>query len=116
MITIHLHDLIFFAFHGLHEEEKILGNKYEVNADVSFDALDTITRLDQTVDYAIVYEIIKKRMAIPTDLLEIVTQEMTHEIQKSFPLVRTVNISIKKKYPPIVSIEGSVGISYKKEY
>ena len=34
MITIHLHHLIFFACHGLHEEEKILGNEYEVNAEV----------------------------------------------------------------------------------
>ena len=116
MITIHLHHLIFFAFHGLHEEEKILGNEYEVNAEVSIDALQTITRLEQTVDYATIYEIIKKRMAIPTGLLETVTQELTQEIKMNFPLVRSVSISIRKKYPPIVSIEGSVGVSYKKEY
>ena len=55
-------------------------------------------------------------MAIPTGLLETVTQELTQEIKMNFPLVRSVSISIRKKYPPIVSIEGSVGVSYKKEY
>ena len=36
MITVHLHNLQFNSFHGIHAEEKILGNEYLVDASVVF--------------------------------------------------------------------------------
>ncbi len=67
MITIHLYNLKFYSFHGVHEEEKLLGNEYEVNADVRFhEDQGGIHSLSQTINYAEVFEIIKKRMHIPT--------------------------------------------------
>jgi len=58
MFTIHLHHLRFFSFHGVHEEEGILGNDFEVNVDATFNSNETITRLHQTVNYVKVYDII----------------------------------------------------------
>jgi dihydroneopterin aldolase len=31
LLTIHLNNLLFHAYHGLYEEEQILGNNFEVN-------------------------------------------------------------------------------------
>jgi len=36
MIRVQLHNLIFRAFHGIHEEERILGNDYIVEVSLRF--------------------------------------------------------------------------------
>lgn len=117
MITIHLHNLIFFSFHGVHEEEKILGNEYEVNADVQFhEEHAQIHSLCETINYVDVFEIIKDRMKIPTQLLETVVMEIGNSIYEKYNYVRSINVSLKKKHPPIEKIEGSVGVSWHKEF
>ena len=116
MLSIHLHNLTVFAHHGLYEDEKILGNEFEINADISIDAPQTITLLDQTIDYVAVCNLIKERMAIPTPLLETVVQELIEQIHSAFPSSRRIFISIRKKYPPLLHFEGSVGVSCTKEF
>ena len=34
MLTIQLHQLLFFAYHGLYEAEKINGNQFELDVDI----------------------------------------------------------------------------------
>jgi 7,8-dihydroneopterin aldolase/epimerase/oxygenase len=116
MITLHLHSLRFFSYHGLYEEEKILGNEYEVNADVAFDEKRTISSLNETINYANIFESIKQRMNVPTALLETVVQDLAKEIRSIDPRIKMISISIKKKNPPIANIQGSVGVSYKIEF
>ncbi|MEP7237435.1 MAG: dihydroneopterin aldolase [Ferruginibacter sp.] len=116
MFTINLHNLIFFSFHGVHEEERILGNDYEVNVQLSFYAAEQITKLDQTINYASVYEIIKQQMAIPTMLLETVAQNLAQKIYEHDNRIKNISVSIEKKNPPIPNITGTVSITYKKDF
>lgn len=116
MFTVHLHQLQFFAHHGVHEEERLLGNHFEVNVDVQFYSEEKIETLEQTVNYAAVYELIKKRMSVPTPLLETIAQELAETIHENFPEVLAVNISIYKKHPPIAAFEGQTGISYSQTF
>ena len=116
MFTIHLHHLRFFSFHGVHEEEGILGNDYEVNADVTFNSTDTIKSLHQTVNYVKIYDIIKQQMQIPTALLETVAQDLAQKIYTADNRITSININIKKLHPPIPNFLGSVGVSYKKDF
>ena len=83
MITIQLQNLVFTSFHGIHEEEKILGNQYVVNAEVQFHERDeVIEHIHETVDYSIIYSIIRKRMSIATPLLETIVMEAGNEIHQ----------------------------------
>lgn len=116
MFTINLNNLKFFSFHGLYEEEKILGNEYEVNVSLSFETEEKITTLEQTINYASVYGLIKKRMAIPAALLETLAQDLAQQIHNLDLRITTITISIEKKNPPIPNIQGSVGVTYTKEY
>ena len=116
MFTIHLHNLKFFAFHGLHDEEKVLGKEYDVNADVSFEENGAVNRLHQTIDYVKIYYIIKQRMNTPTQLLETVAQDLAQLIYKADNRITSIHISIKKIHPPIAAFEGNVGVSYKKDF
>ena len=117
MITIHLHNLKFYSYHGVHEEEKILGNEYEVNADIQFHEEDVqIHTLSETINYVDLFEIIKNRMKIPTQLLETVVMEIGYSIYEKYNHVTSIDISLKKNHPPIEGIEGTVGVSWHKEF
>ena len=102
MITVHLHNLHFNSFHGIHEEEKILGNEYLIDASVEFhEEREVITSIHDTINYEDIYNIIKERMSVPTPLLETIVMEIGNEIHNEFPQVRSINISLKKCIHPL---------------
>ena len=113
MLSIHLQNIILFAYHGVYDEEKILGNEFELNIIIKHTPqILPIKHLSDTIDYITVYELVKKRMAIPTPLLETLATEIAQLILAQFSLVKTVSISIKKLYPPVSQFKGSIGISF----
>jgi len=116
MFTIQLNNLRFFSFHGLYEEERVLGNEYEINAAVTIAAHEPVTALHQTIDYVKIYHIIKQQMDVPTALLETVVQNLAEHIYTSDNRITSINISIKKLYPPIAAFMGNVAVSFKKDY
>lgn len=112
MFTIHLYNLKFFSYHGLHEEERILGSEYEVNADIGFTHSEKIISIHQTVDYVTAYQVIKKQMDMPVHLLETLAQNIAEEIKVIDERIHSVIIRIKKISPPITSFCGNVGVTY----
>lgn len=116
MVTIQLKNLLFFSHHGIHEEEKILGNTFEINVDISFNATDRIDSLEQTINYASVYAIIKQRMSIPTELLETLAQDIAHQVHAVDSRILSITVAVEKKNPPIPGMEGSVGVTCRKDF
>lgn len=116
MFTIQLHNLKFFSYHGVHEEERILGAEFEVNAELSFNEPNPVTSLDQTIDYIKIYALIKQRMSVPTALLETVAQGLAENIYAIDNRITSISINIKKTNPPIANFQGSVGVSFKKDF
>jgi 7,8-dihydroneopterin aldolase/epimerase/oxygenase len=113
MLTIHLHNLIFFAHHGLYEQEKILGNEFVVNVDIEhLPITENINNIHQTINYVLVYNLVKQRMAEPTDLLETIAQDLCTVIFNQFKLAQKVSISITKKHPPVLNFVGNVGVTF----
>ena len=115
MLSIHLNKLKFHSFHGMHEEEKILGNELELNITVLVQSDEKIVSLKQTVNYVTLYEIIKQRMDTPTPLLETVAQDLAEMICSFDDRIKSVEINIKKLNPPIHNFHGQISVSYKKE-
>jgi dihydroneopterin aldolase len=116
LITIQLANLKFFSFHGIYEEEKILGNNFEVSVDISLETEENITTMQQTINYASVYEIIKQRMAIPTALLETLAQDLALKIYEYDNRIKSITVTVEKKNPPISNMQGSVCVSFKKDF
>ncbi|MEO8819816.1 MAG: dihydroneopterin aldolase [Ginsengibacter sp.] len=117
MIKVQLHNLSFNAFHGIHPEEKILGNEYVVDATLEFNERDqVIVHIEETVNYAQIYDIIKRKMNIPTPLLETVVMETGNEIRKKFPEMKSISISIKKMNPPIEGMQGFAQVSWQRQF
>lgn len=117
MVRINLHNLSFRGFHGIHEEEKVLGNDYSVDASVEFHERDeVIEHIDETIDYATIYFLIKNRMSVATPLLETIVMKAGIDIHEKFPGIKSITISIKKLHPPIEGMEGFAEVCWHKEF
>jgi len=76
-MTIELKQLRFFGHHGLYKEERKTGNEFEVNVSVSYiPGSELITELSSTINYAVLFETVRKRMKQPTDLLETLVMQI----------------------------------------
>jgi dihydroneopterin aldolase len=112
MLSVHLSKLAFYAYHGFYEEERKLGNNYEVDITISYDErTHTLDDLNNLVNYESVYEIVKKRMSIPTPLLEEIAESMISKIRHQYRQVSEISVSIFKLQPPIENFQGKAGIT-----
>jgi 7,8-dihydroneopterin aldolase/epimerase/oxygenase len=117
LVTVELNAATFFAFHGLYEEEKKTGGEFEVNLSVSyFTDKAVIDKIEQTVNYVKLYELVKQQMQEPAGLLETVAMRITAEIKGVFPQVNEITIKIEKKHPPVHNFSGSLSVTYRKQY
>lgn len=116
MYTIHLNKLSFYAHHGLHNEEAVIGTNFEVDVSIKFDSVQNITSISQTIDYTAVYKLIKKHMAQPVALLETLAQNITDDIYLLDKSIRLIIIEINKLHPPINNFSGTVGVTYSKAF
>ena len=58
-ISIELHQLRFFAAHGVYAEESKLENEFEVNLQLTYSAPpNIITKIDEIINYVAVYTIV----------------------------------------------------------
>lgn len=112
---IELRQLQFFSFHGLYAEERKVGGEYVVDLFVKYNSeKKQITSLEETINYEKLYDIVKKEMSQPRDLLEIISQSIAEKIQQLFPSIKEIEITIEKKNPPIAGFKGSVAVRFKK--
>ncbi len=116
MITVELKKLRFYGYHGLYLEEKKIGAEFEVNLSVLFLPPEKITSLDETIDYAKLYHLVKKEMEQPHELLETLVIEITQSIHFAFPAVKRIDITVTKLHVPIIGFAGTAGTSYRREY
>jgi dihydroneopterin aldolase len=117
MVKVQLQNLLFKAFHGIHEEEKLLGNDYSVDASIEFhEREEVIEHIDETIDYAKVYAIIKQRMDVPTPLLETVVMNIGNDIHQKFSDLRSITVSLKKLKPPIEGMQGFAEVTWQRQF
>ncbi len=113
MMKIHLEQLHFFAYHGLYEEERILGNEFVVDLCIQYQPNQKIIHsITETVDYTVVYDLLHQRMMVPTELLETIATDFCNQVMDKFPSVQVIEFSIKKIQPPIQKFVGNVGVSF----
>ena len=117
MLSIHLHKLQFYSFHGVHEEERMLGGEYEMDLEVRFEeSVNVITDLETSVNYNDLYDIADTEMSVPTSLLETVVMKIGERIHLKYAELKEISVSLTKLNPPIAKMKGSVGVRWKKKY
>ncbi|HVZ58066.1 MAG TPA: dihydroneopterin aldolase [Chitinophagaceae bacterium] len=114
---IRLENLRFTAHHGLYPEEALAGNEFRVDLWLAFvPAKEPFSRLEDTVNYERVYEVVKAHMDRRTNLLETLAMHITEEIGRDFPVVQEMEITIRKAHPPIRQFTGQVAVTYRKRF
>ena len=108
MAVIALEGMHFRAFHGLYEEERIIGNDFILDVEIKVDISKVmvihehgIDKIDNTINYETVYEICKIEMATPHKLLEQLLASIVLALKYQFKTMFSLKIKIKKLNPPM---------------
>lgn len=110
---ISLNNLKFYAYHGVLEEELRIGNEFRVDLSIILPNNEGIEKdkLENTVSYAELYNIVKEEMERPHKLLEKVALNISLIIKSKYSNVKRGKIRIEKTRPPIVGMLGSASVT-----
>ncbi len=99
---IRLKDMRFYAYHGVMEQEQIVGNQFVVNLEITAPLQQAIETdaLDATINYAEVYETVKEQMNIPSLLLEHAAGRILKALKQRFPQITCLEVELAKLNPP----------------
>lgn len=101
-MIIRLQDIEMQAYHGVFPEEKTKGNIFRVN--ITLEVADApgieTDKIEDTVNYQLLYDIVQHEMTIPSDLLEHVAGRIRDAIIRIFPKCK-LTVAISKKNPPL---------------
>ena len=110
-----LHDLRFYAYHGYYPEEQLLGNEFFVDVVVTFDYREPRPEgepgadFEHTVNYEILYRLIREEMEIPRKLLETACYDIFDRLTLNFPFLETISVQIRKSNPPF-GVDGATAV------
>ena len=101
--SIRLHDMRFYAYHGVMEQERRVGGEYLVSLQVETDLSRAVNSdsVADTVNYAQLYEVVRCEMAEPSQLLEHVAGRIGQRVLDRFPQVTALTVSVTKCNPPM---------------
>ena len=104
MTSIELEGLIVFGHHGYLEEERRLGQRFLVDLWVDLEEQATVSdRIDDTVDYRRLAEVVKDVFAGPSRLLlEGLAGAVADGVMARFPSVGRVRVRVRK--PDVVLV------------
>ncbi|MBO6035029.1 MAG: dihydroneopterin aldolase [Paludibacteraceae bacterium] len=113
MATITLENMQFYAHHGCFEEERKVGTNFSVTVTFSYDATIAATTdsISDAVNYAEVYQVIKKQMSMPSHLVENVAHRIKEALLKAFPAISSATVTVYKINPPLGEPFERVGVT-----
>lgn len=102
--TVKLENAVFYAHHGVMQEEHRIGGRFEVDVvmDVEFDEAATNDDLSKTVDYEKIYQLVR---SIVTEnnfyLIERLAYLIANGVLTDHPVVHAVEVEVRKPNPPV---------------
>lgn len=109
---IFLDNVRFFAYHGVGEQEREVGNEFIISLRLKVDitlAAET-DNVAHTVSYADVYESVKAEMEIPSALLEHVCGRIVKRLFRTFPAIEDIELKLSKRNPPMGADVDAAGV------
>lgn len=104
MDYLFLKGLRFYAYHGVFEQERAVGNTFTVDLKLGGDFKQACQSdaIEHALNYGDVYNVVAEVMAIPSRLLEHVAERICQRLKASFPLIATMEVTLTKTNPPLV--------------
>lgn len=100
---IYLREVRFHAYHGVMPQERTVGADFTVDLRVEYTFAKAMESDDvnDTLNYAQLYNIVKQEMAIPSNLLEHVAGRIAKAVMSAYPEILSVDIKLTKTNPPM---------------
>ena len=102
--TVRLVNAVFYAHHGVMEEEHVVGGRFEVDVAVTLDVAEAAETddLSRTVDYERVYRIAQEVVTGATAfLIERLAWRIAHAVREAYPAMARVEVTLRKPNPPV---------------
>lgn len=109
---ITLDDIRLYAYHGVMEQERRVGGWYTLSlvVDYPFEEALHSDNVADTANYAVMYDIVKSEMAVPSNLLEHVAGRIARRLMEVFPRMERVSVRLKKDNPPMSANCSGAGV------
>ena len=93
----------FQAYHGFYPEEQVIGCKYSVDLELTLDVTQAALQdeLQGTINYEIVYKIVRREMEINSKLIEHVANRILMALKREFKELQHAKITLYKYNPPL---------------
>ena len=100
---IFLRGLRFHAFHGVMPQERQVGGDFILDIRVGYPLERAMTsdEVQDTLNYASLYELVAQEMGQPSKLLEHVAGRIVKAIGNAFPQVSSIDLTLTKQNPPM---------------
>lgn len=114
-----LRGMQFYAYHGVHPEERRLGQRFAVDLEVELDLARAGRSdvLETTVNYGALYHTVRAIVeGEPRQLLETVAEAIAERVLIDYPAIRAVLVRVWKLSPPIAgAVLERVGVEIRRE-
>lgn len=104
---IRMKNCAFFARHGVHDEEEMLGQRFYVDALLTVDPGDAIEqdRIEGTVDYGVAFGVIERIITGQRRfLIEALALEVAKALGERFPQITRSEITVRKPNAPVPGV------------
>ena len=107
-----LENVKFYAFHGVLPQERKVGNDYQVSLRIGYDISRAMVSDDvnDTLNYAEVYQLLSQEMSVPSALLERVAGRIGDRLFRKFPAIQSIDLTIIKVNPPMGADSEGAGV------
>jgi len=107
-----LNDLHFHAYHGVMPQERVTGGDFVVSIRAGYPVAKAMEsdNVGDTLNYAVMYDIIKEEMLKPSCLLENVAFRIGKSIFSRIPSVESIDITLSKLNPPMSGDIGNAAV------
>ena len=108
----------FHAYHGCLDFEKRDGNTFLVNLilELNTEKAEISDKLEDTLNYQEVYDVVKHEMEIPSNLIEHAARRIFDALIENFPQILHLNLRLSKLNPPLGGDVESVSVVMRKNY
>lgn len=107
-----LENVKFYAIHGVLPQERKVGNDYQVSLRIGYDISRAMVSDDvnDTLNYAEVYQLLSQEMSVPSALLERVAGRIGDRLFRKFPAIQSIDLTIIKVNPPMGADSEGAGV------
>ena len=112
---IFLRNVRFHAFHGVLPQERQVGGDFLLTLQVGYPFAKAMESDDvaDTLNYATLFDLAKREMDIPSQLLEHVAGRIVKAITTAFPEVISIDLELTKVNPPMGADCDGAGVCVK---